>query len=101
MSKINQPERKFARRADEDIRNYIGGVLVNNQQLYSRGLPDRFLVKNSRVAWLEYKASAGSHVDRLQLIWLSRFRKQGCLALVAYPENWEIVLQELACFMEV
>jgi len=57
-----------------------------------RGIPDIVGCVNGMFFGLELKRSRSSRVDKLQLYTGMQISRAGGLSLVAYPENWDKIL---------
>lgn len=66
------------------------------QQLAILGDPDFFLCANGRFVALELKKSKDDPPRALQVLKLDWIKSRGGIVIVAYPENWEEVKQQLS-----
>lgn len=93
MSK--QPETKFKERALRDLRAIPFVWVVKIQQVALRGIPDLLISAGGKFVAIELKKDRYSKPSKLQVHTLEAIRATNALALVAYPENWSDILDQI------
>ena len=93
MSK--NPETIFKERVYSDIRKL--GFFEKTQQKSKSGIPDFIGCINGRFVAIELKIEEG-RLDEIQYIKLKEISSAGGFAVVAFPDTWLYVLEELKQF---
>lgn len=93
------PETKFKEFIRPFLKTLKNSWFCKVQQITISGTPDFLLCVSGTFVALELKKDASSKPTELQLYMLRKIRESGGIALVCFPENWDIVshyLQKLA-----
>lgn len=90
-----QPETRFKTRIMPLIKALPNTVAFKIQQVAVRGTPDVLLCIAGVFVALELKRDAKAPITALQKLKLERIAGAGGVARVVYPENWELVYNEL------
>jgi len=90
-----KPETLFKEKVLKQLRALPYSWWEKIQQVTLRGTPDLIGCLNGNFIAIELKRSAKAEIELLQVIKLERIGKAGGTAIIAYPENWEVVYAQL------
>ena len=90
-----QPETLFKERALKDLQRFNNAWFLKVQMLVARGIPDILACINGHFVAIELKRNKASKPTKLQSYVLQKIRKAGGLSYVAYPENWDGILEDI------
>jgi Holliday junction resolvase len=97
---MRQPEATFRRRALEDLKKIQGLWFVRIEQRSLRGTPDLIGCIRGMFFAIEFK-SANGKLTKLQEHTLFKISDAGGFAFVAFPDNWDSVLQTLKLVTQI
>lgn len=89
-------ERSFQATIEAELRRlgYLVASVPDSRRVTGRGVPDILFAGHGIAGCLEVKAAAG-RLRPEQLAWIKALFKAGMYATVVYPEDWDVVRQEL------
>lgn len=90
-----KPETKFQNRVLKDLKSLPHTWVLKTQERARRGVPDILLCVAGRFVAIELKASEQALASPLQCYEISKIEHSGGYAYIAYPENWEAVLNDI------
>jgi hypothetical protein len=90
-----KPESIFQKRVLRDLKNLPHSWILKTQEKTRRGVPDILMNLGGRFVAIELKASQKATVSPLQAYEIALIKHSGGAAYVAYPENWNEVLDKI------
>lgn len=70
-------------------------IILKNDELQIQGIPDLLVINGSLCMFIECKRSSKASFRPNQEWWINHINETGGVALVAYPENIEDVLDSI------
>jgi hypothetical protein len=90
-----KPETIFKNRIRPHLNALPNSWWVKIQQVALRGIPDFLGCINGQFIALELKKDPKAPIGKMQIYILSQIEKVGGYCRVLYPENWEVIFEEL------
>jgi fatty acid-binding protein DegV len=92
---MKQPETKFKEHVQKDLKLVPKCWFFKTQLVALIGIPDIIGCKDGRFFALELKRSRKAAIAKIQEYILARIRDAGGYGVIAYPENWNAIYEEI------